>query len=285
MLSALFYTLILLVLRVHSQYSGFENLASFEPKMYTGIRCVFSPNMWISVLLMWSCGEKKEGNSLANNVTWLDFLSPLKTCRCLIFMCFLARQEEEFNWLLREEVHAVLKQLQDVLKVKPEVWHLQLDVTPSVRYCRVNRFWSSCVSFWQRTKNKAELLHVFDRYYHQFDFCVILTPMCTNKSVIAFVIRYSPFNLPFSQIDHCREWSSAARCPGTHRDTLCVPVIYKQRKASTASFFICSVKVDCNVSNTVTLKKLLHFADGWKNEKRTGPKLNCSGLRLCTYCC
>lgn len=27
-------------------------------------------------------------------------------------------QEEEFNWLLKEEVHSVLKQLQDVLKVK-----------------------------------------------------------------------------------------------------------------------------------------------------------------------
>ncbi|CDR01020.1 unnamed protein product [Oncorhynchus mykiss] len=25
--------------------------------------------------------------------------------------------EEEFNWLLKEEVHAVLKQLQDILKV------------------------------------------------------------------------------------------------------------------------------------------------------------------------
>lgn len=32
-----------------------------------------------------------------------------------LFMC---SQEEEFNWLLKEEVHAVLKQLQDVLKVK-----------------------------------------------------------------------------------------------------------------------------------------------------------------------
>lgn len=29
-------------------------------------------------------------------------------------------QEEEFNWLLKEEVHAVLKQLQDVLKVKTD---------------------------------------------------------------------------------------------------------------------------------------------------------------------
>lgn len=34
-----------------------------------------------------------------------------------LFVCFV-RQEEEFNWLLKEEVHAVLKQLQDVLKVK-----------------------------------------------------------------------------------------------------------------------------------------------------------------------
>lgn len=30
-------------------------------------------------------------------------------------------QEEEFNWLLKEEVHAVLKQLQDVLKVNDEL--------------------------------------------------------------------------------------------------------------------------------------------------------------------
>lgn len=35
------------------------------------------------------------------------------------FFFFFVRQEEEFNWLLKEEVHAVLKQLQDVLKVKP----------------------------------------------------------------------------------------------------------------------------------------------------------------------
>lgn len=27
-------------------------------------------------------------------------------------------QEEEFKWLLQEEVHAVLKQLQDILKVR-----------------------------------------------------------------------------------------------------------------------------------------------------------------------
>ena len=29
----------------------------------------------------------------------------------------LFMQEEEFNWLLKEEVHSVLKQLQDILKV------------------------------------------------------------------------------------------------------------------------------------------------------------------------
>lgn len=31
----------------------------------------------------------------------------------------LSRQEEEFRWLLHDEVHAVLKQLQDILKVTP----------------------------------------------------------------------------------------------------------------------------------------------------------------------
>lgn len=29
----------------------------------------------------------------------------------------LSRQEEEFRWLLHDEVHAVLRQLQDILKV------------------------------------------------------------------------------------------------------------------------------------------------------------------------
>lgn len=32
-------------------------------------------------------------------------------------MFCLSAQEEEFKWLLREEVHAVLQQLQDILKV------------------------------------------------------------------------------------------------------------------------------------------------------------------------
>ncbi|KAI4822663.1 hypothetical protein KUCAC02_008195 [Chaenocephalus aceratus] len=38
--------------------------------------------------------------------------------------------EEEFNWLLKEEVHAVLKQLQDVLKVKGQL-HVSRDVSNS----------------------------------------------------------------------------------------------------------------------------------------------------------
>lgn len=51
---------------------------------------------------------------------------------------------------------------------------------------------------------------------------------------------------------------------------LCVPVIYKQRKASTASFFIYSVEVDFDVSNTVTLKKtaaMRRWMEG-RNEKK-----------------
>lgn len=41
-------------------------------------------------------------------------LSSSLTNRKLVYCVW---QEEEFNWLLKEEVHAVLKQLQDVLKV------------------------------------------------------------------------------------------------------------------------------------------------------------------------
>lgn len=37
--------------------------------------------------------------------------------------CFLT-QEGEFNWLLKEEVHAVLKQLQDILKVSV-IWYTE----------------------------------------------------------------------------------------------------------------------------------------------------------------
>uniref|UniRef100_A0A8B9G4M1 Protein rogdi homolog n=1 Tax=Amazona collaria TaxID=241587 RepID=A0A8B9G4M1_9PSIT len=32
------------------------------------------------------------------------------------FLCVTERSEEEFKWLLQEEVHIVLKQLQDILK-------------------------------------------------------------------------------------------------------------------------------------------------------------------------
>lgn len=66
--------------------------------------------------LYFKCGEKRRFYPL----TALSHLIPcfivtmqeLNLCVCV--------QEEEFNWLLKEEVHAVLKQLQDVLKVKTD---------------------------------------------------------------------------------------------------------------------------------------------------------------------
>lgn len=49
-----------------------------------------------------------------------ELCNPHLTVVCDVerIQCF-PLQEDEFNWLLKEEVHAVLKQLQDILKVFP----------------------------------------------------------------------------------------------------------------------------------------------------------------------
>lgn len=51
---------------------------------------------------------------LSLSLSPLSFTPPLS---CSLPPSLPSPQEEEFNWLLKEEVHAVLKQLQDILKV------------------------------------------------------------------------------------------------------------------------------------------------------------------------